>query len=884
MVILQVSKTTVTLKLLTTVCSGIFLLFAASSFAQSPGGIATNNTLWLRSDNGITTSGPTVTQWQENSGAGVTGNFSVQALAGTANVQTGPSLIPAGVNFNPYLSFDGVTNSLSSANNFLGTALVSNSNVTVFQVFNLKSGIVWLKWETDILGTTARLGFENSAGRIRFDFPRANPAANGQNVGVTVVQNNHALSTAYVNTTTSVNRLNGADDNTIPIPGPGNFAASNTKIVIGNENLINLPCKIDIAEVIIYKNTLTAAERNKIESYLAVKYGFTLNQLAANNNNYVASDATITWDRALNSGYANDITGIGRDDATALHQRQSRSVNTSSLVTLYNGSGYAAGVFPATNALNTNNINADRSFLLVGDNGGTIVVDQCALDGNAHRMQRVWKAAATAFATPVTIAVDQAAVAATVKNILVSSNPAFPLAGTTIYPVTIANGKIYSSITLSNNQYFTFASDTTPLPQLQAADVCRNANGTATVLNPVAGAVYNWYNQATGGVLVGTGTSIIIPNLQNDTTLYVQTTSVFNCVLPVRVPVTIHVQVVATPLLSVIQPGCTIGTGTITVTSPLGAGYQYCLNGAGCQASPVFTNLPPNTYDVTAVNALGCASSVFTVTINAAPPIPAAPAVNTPVLICAGQTAQLQITAPVAGYTYNWYATPAAAVPVFTGTVFTTPVLNAATTYYAEAVNAGGCVSPRTNADVQIRTTLAAPFVVAGVVTDSSVFFSWAPVPGANSYLVSTDGINYTSPSSGINGTTHLVRGLLPRARVTLYVRAADTAIPCITSSDGTASATTLPKYDDVYVPSAFTPNGDAINNRLQVYGDIKTYSFSVYNRYGQLVFKTTALNDGWDGTFKGKAQASGTYVWYVSALLSDGRTVNKNGSSILIR
>ena len=138
--------------------------------AQSPGGIAASNSLWLRSDNGVTTSGPTVTQWQENSGAAVTGNFSVQALAGTANVQTGPTLIPAGVNFNPYLSFDGVTNSLSSANNFLGTALVGNSNVTVFQVINLKSGIVWLKWETDILGTTARLGFENSAGKIRFDF------------------------------------------------------------------------------------------------------------------------------------------------------------------------------------------------------------------------------------------------------------------------------------------------------------------------------------------------------------------------------------------------------------------------------------------------------------------------------------------------------------------------------------------------------------------------------------------------------------------------------------------------------------------------------------------------------------------------------------------
>ena len=850
---------------------------------QSPGGISTNNKMWLRSDNGVTTTGSSVTQWQEISGANVTGNFNVQSLAGTANVQTGPTLIPAGVNFNPYLSFDGVTNSLSSINNFFGTALVSNSNVTVFQVLNLKSGIVWLKWETDQLGTTARLGFENTGGRIRFDFPRANPASAGQNIGVTNVLNKHTLSTAFVNVNTSVNRLNGADDNTIAIPGPGNFGAVSTKIVIGNENLLNLPCKIDIAELIIYSNTLTSAERNKIESYLAVKYGFTLNQAAAYNNNYVASNAVITWDRALNSTYANDITGIGRDDATALNQKQSKSVNTTALVTLFNGT-YTAGVFPAENALNTNSFSNNLSFLLVGDNAGTTTVDQCALDGNAHRMQRVWKASNTGSVSPVTIAVDQAAVPATVKNILVSTNPAFPLIGTTIYPVTAAGGKLYSAVTLNNNDYFTFSSDTIPLPQLQAADVCINTSGTATVLNPVPGAVYNWYNLAVGGTLVGTGTSITIPNLQNDTTLYVQTTTIFNCVLPIRVPVTIRVQTVATPQANTIQTGCTVNTGSITITAPTGPGYQYCINGANCQAGLTFSNLPPGTYSITAVNALGCISPVLSVTINVQPPIPAAPAVNAPVSICDNQTATLSITNPVAGNTYNWYTSLTATVPIHTGTTFITPVLFAAATYYAEVVNAQGCVSPRTNADVQIMVKLPSPVVTVVQVTDSSILFNWTAVPGANKYLVSADGVNYTLPSSGINGTTHYVTGLLPRTTLTLHVRAIDSLTTCITSVDGTATGTTLSKYDDVYVPSAFTPNGDLLNNTLRVYGDIRSYRFIIYNRYGQLVFSTTTINAGWDGTFKGKAQSTGTYVWYVTALLSDGRTVNMSGSSILIR
>ena len=505
------------------------------SKAQSPGGISVNNKMWLRSDNGVITSGSTVTQWQEFSGANVTGNFNVQPLAGTANVQTGPTLIPAGVNFNPYLSFDGVTNSLSSINSFLGTALVSNSNVTVFQVLNLKSGIVWLKWETDFNGATARLGFENAAGKLRFDFPKAVPASAGQNIGVTNILNKHTLSTAYVNVNTSVNRLNGADDNTIPIPGPGNFAAANTKIVIGNENLLNLPCKLDMAEVIIYSNTLTAAERNKIESYLAVKYGFTLNQLAANNNNYVASNAAITWNRALNSAYANDITGIGRDDATALSQKQSKSVNTTALVTLYHGT-YSAGNFPLLNSANTNNFSNDLSFLLIGDNGGTTTIDQCALDGSAQRMQRIWKAGRTGPVSPVTIAVDQASVPATVKNILVSANPAFPKGSSTIYPVTIANGKIYSAVTINHNDYFTFASDSIPTPRFQTSAVCPGSTSLITITNPVVGAIYNWYTSATGGTVITTGTSYSTI-LANSTTYYVETIPPFNCTLTPRTPV-----------------------------------------------------------------------------------------------------------------------------------------------------------------------------------------------------------------------------------------------------------------------------------------------------------------------------------------------------------
>ncbi|MFN0082001.1 MAG: beta strand repeat-containing protein, partial [Ferruginibacter sp.] len=687
----------------------IFFILFSNNIAkgQSPGGISLNNKLWLRSNNGVSATGTTVTEWQENSGANVTGNFNVRGLTASSNMQSGPTLIPSGVNFNPYVSFDGVTNSLSGANDFLGTALVSNSNVTVFQVLNLKSGIVWLKWETDDDGAIARLGFENSGGGLRFDFPRASPATAGQNIGVTNILNKHTLSTAYANATTSVNRLNGADDNIISIPGPGNFGNVSTKIVIGNNDLIDLPCRIDIAEVIIYSNTLTSAERNKIESYLAVKYGFTLNQAAANNNNYVATNAAITWDRALNSAYANDITGIGRDDATDLNQKQSKSINTTALVTLYNGT-YGTGVFPFSNSTNTNNFSNNFSFLLVGDNGGVSTVSQCVLDGKAESMQRVWKASNIGSVSPITIAVDQASVPATVKSILVSTNPTFPLSGTTIYPVTAIGGKLYSTVAINHNDYFTFATDTLPLPQLQASAACTNTGGSATVLNPVPGAVYNWYNQAAGGILVATGTSIALPNLVNDTTLYVQTTSPLGCVLLVRVPVTI---ILTNNLTLTVHADTTICSGDSFNANTVSNGTPFTWSPvAGVSnpaiASPVLSPTQTTTYTVTAGTGTCIAVRTFTVTVLPAVSVSAGPGSTTVQTICIN-TAVTNITYTIAGGGTGATVTglPAGVTGSFAGGVFTISGTATATGTFAYTVTTtGGCSTATASGTITVNT------------------------------------------------------------------------------------------------------------------------------------------------------------------------------------
>ena len=923
--------------------------------AQSPGGISANNKMWLRSDNGVNTTGSTVTQWQEFSGANVTGNFTVQPLTGTANVQTGPTLINAGINFNPYLSFDGITNSLASVNNFFGTALVNNSNVTVFQVLNLKSGIVWLKWETDQIGSTGRFGFENSAGTIRFDFPKAVPATAGQNIGVANVLNKHSLSTVYADATTSVNRLNGANDNTIPIPGPGNFGGVSTKIVIGNENLLNLPCKIDLAEVIIYSTTLSAADRNKIESYLAVKYGFTLNQLAANNNNYIASNATVTWDRVLNSSYANDITGIGRDDATALMQKQSKSINSTALVTLYNGT-YPAGTFPLLNSDNTNSFSNDLSFLLVGDNGGTTTINQCAFDGTAQRMQRIWKASSTGTAFPLTISVDQASVPAAVKNIMVSSNPAFPRGSTTLYPLATANSKLYASVTLNHNEYFTFTTDTLKVTMAVTQPICTNPNGanvtttvtggnppltylwapsgqatpdlvnvgagtytltitqgicqstqqvlltapvapTAPVINgvtvcpgntallsvqnPQAGFTYNWYNVSTGGTSLFTGTSFTTPAVLSATTWYVE--AVDGSCTSVRTAVLVSVNNVSAATVNGVSV-CQGSSATLTVQNPVAANtynWYSVATGGTIAGSGVSFNTPAitanTTYYVEAVNG-GCTSvrsSVdVTVIMVTAPVVQATTA-------CQGNTATLRIQNPLAAYTYNWYDAATGGTVLGSGATFITPVITSNTTFFVEPVF-NGCNSIRIPVSVSSYPPLATPVVTATNITASTITFSWLPVSGAAGYEVSVNGGTYITPSSGNTGTIHTVSGLQPSQTATIDVVALAAVQSCPNSNPGNATAKT--ELGGFYVPSAFTPNDDKINDILRpiLPSSASLDYFNVYNRWGERIFSTRIIGEGWNGKLRGKDQPAGMYVW-ICRYHYQGSVFDEKGSFYLL-
>ena len=96
----------------------------------------------------------------------------------------------------------------------------------------------------------------------------------------------------------------------------GTYSASNPQFSTGYDEASFGNNRFDgySPEVIIYGRYLTPAERRKVESYLAVKYGITLN------NSYLDSEGNLIWDKDENLGYHHRVTAIGSDAASALHQ------------------------------------------------------------------------------------------------------------------------------------------------------------------------------------------------------------------------------------------------------------------------------------------------------------------------------------------------------------------------------------------------------------------------------------------------------------------------------------------------------------------------------------------------------------------------------------
>jgi len=462
------------------IVSFLFLCQAHFAIAQKPGGVGTASglTSWFKANTSgnIVVNAPVnnVSGWTSEVGSGITltqGTTSKQPVFQTNSTVSG------NFNFNPFVQF--ITANVTNLNRTSSTPDLLGTVGTVFMVVNTFPGTSTNPTAFTYMSSSnyrfqVKPGFRMQSGALGFGYtadfypaimPTTAPAPSGyiltsKGTGATYRGRKNADSVALTNKNDAVYN-----------------PAVSTGLFLGSNGASSEPFNGGIAEIITFNATLSDTAINKVESYLALKYGISLSPNSAYgaiNSNYTAADGTIFWTAASNTAYSKCIAGIGRDDSSAVLQKQSKSVHDSSLIYIYNGA--AGGGFPAANTDNTTAITSDKSFLMAGDNGLSKNLAACLANGNVARMARIWKVQKTgAGISTVTIAVIKDSVAANVKRLLVSSDPAFPAASSVSYPLTLANGKWYASVNFNGNDYFTFTTDTLQVALTPSSPSCTNA-------------------------------------------------------------------------------------------------------------------------------------------------------------------------------------------------------------------------------------------------------------------------------------------------------------------------------------------------------------------------------------------------------------------------
>ena len=313
-------------------------------------------------------------------------------------------------------------------------------------------------------------------------------------------------------------------------------------------------------------------------------------------------------------------------------------------------------------------------------------------------------------------------------------------------------------------------------------------------------------------------------------------------------PITIKVN--ANPVTAVTSNGPLCENSALVLTASGGSQYQWrgVNNFSATSAVVTLDDARPNLsgkYYVAITTDAGCKGidSIVAV-VN---PRPVAATSFSEQTICAEHTIQLESSG---GDTYQWL--PATGL---SSSVIANPVAfpSATTAYSVIVANQFGCSDtavinlniidkPTANAGADKWIIQGNTEQLSAAATGQNISYSWTP----DLYIDNNQSL----------------QPLINPPRDTTYILT-------VVSNDGCGTATDTMKvfvYKDVFVPTAFSPNGDGVNDswRVPALSAYPGFELSVFNRYGQLVFQSKNNNKPWNGIFKGEPLPSGVYVYMI--------------------
>lgn len=405
----------------------------------APGGVTADLALWLKGTDGLSyTDGQNVSLWEDQ------GRGSDARPYKSGQEPTYRDNVNKNVNFNPVVEFDNTYSSFTIDNDYSHDNTSEEFLTGDFGYYTQDIFIVLIPDDTSITNSfgfmdvicgdstldvnstdTTGIGFGDYTGRVSgeiicYAYDTYTSSESGDGYAVAEIGTGSSYDNAGIINT----RNNSADTqqelyyNANDIETTQNDVAeyanaNDTRFWLGRSEGWEATTNARIAEVISYSarkvDSDLTQERNRIQSYLAIKYGITLG-VNGTSQDYVDSDGTVIWDQSANVGYNYDIAGIGRDDASGLIQKQSRSVNNA-----FDGGYRAQGILTMglTDIYDTNNQNiannsttfTNKQFLTWGNNGADLDLAAAEVSVNMSAgispsldtpvsfvaMQRIWK-------------------------------------------------------------------------------------------------------------------------------------------------------------------------------------------------------------------------------------------------------------------------------------------------------------------------------------------------------------------------------------------------------------------------------------------------------------------------------------------------------------
>ncbi|WP_298147193.1 choice-of-anchor D domain-containing protein [Flavobacterium sp.] len=435
---------------------------------SAPGGITSNLRFWLKANSnvGSLNDNDDMQTWQDQ----VLGSTktAISRFAREPKFRNNPS---SNVNFNPVVNFNGAnsmsgnqgfynsemfivirpTGTITSASNpqdiYCGDDIATNRNsqdVTGFQMGNTSvrhtNEVLAYNQGAQTSYGTGEISTTKSYRGVQIFNPRKSAAGRME-----ILCNGNLLTTTEVFPATYKDIVN-------------------SRYWLGRSEFFDASYNGDILEIINYSTRNNTTDRQRIESYLAIKYGITLG-VNGISQNYLDSAGSVIYNSG--AGFNYNVAGIGRDDLSGLNQKQSKTENTNADITI------GLSTIAETNSANTATFAGDKRFLVWGSNNGTlgaqapvIVNMSSGISGLTSQVDfvsigRTWRVVETGGdVATVTVSVPSTLLTSTITPpgdflMFISSSPIF--SPTAEYRIMRFNGsKLECTYDFNGTRYITF--------------------------------------------------------------------------------------------------------------------------------------------------------------------------------------------------------------------------------------------------------------------------------------------------------------------------------------------------------------------------------------------------------------------------------------------